>query len=160
MPDSHLYTPEMVQAERELDGRIDHALSVAAEVQAKVDEFERHVGEPEPPTDAEVDRIRAFVLGHARTDEWQPVLDRINRGELTWRQVVEGLATGHTEPAVAAAFDSLSTVPPASFEKLVEIGIFPASLPDEAPEEEAAVTENDDDDDQWFDENPLGLPNR
>lgn len=164
MSDSDLYTPEMVQAERELDGRIGHALDVAAEVEAKVEEFERQVGPPEPPTDAEVERIKAYVLGHARTDEWQPVLDRVNRGELTWRQVVEGLATGHTDPTVAAAFDSLSKVPPASFEKLVEIGIFPASLPDDTPEERAmpatADDNDDDDDDQWFDENPLGLPNR
>lgn len=164
MSDSDLYTPEMTQAERELDGRIDHALGVAAEVESTVEEFERRVGPPEPPTDTEVERIKVFVLGHARTDEWQPVLDRINRGELTWRQVVEGLATGHADRSVAAAFDSLSTVPPASFEKLVEIGLFPASLPADAPSEEdvaaAADDNDDDDDDQWFDENPLGLPNR
>lgn len=155
----------MRQAERELEGRIDHALGVANRVRAQVAEFERKVGPQSPPSDEDVDRIRTFVLGHARTDEWQPVLDRIDRGEMTWREVVTGLATGHADRGVAAAFDSLAKTAPASVEDLVGLGIFPAHLPDDP----AAGTGRpaggpgpgtDEDDEQWFDENPLGLPRR
>lgn len=162
------FTPEMDQAERELDARIDYAMSQARDVQAKVDEFEQKLAEDsEPPSDEEVDRIKKFVLGHARTDEWQLVIDRIDRGELTWRQVVEGLATGRLDRGVSAAFESLSKVPPASLEELIEIGVFPVQLPGEpAAEDEAGEDQPgtpDDgftsrftahDDDEWFDEGP------
>lgn len=168
--DNGLFTPEMEQAERELDARIDYAMSVAAEVQAKVDEFEQKLGEPELPSDEEVERIKTYVLGHARTDEWQKVIDRIDRGELTWRQVVDGLATGSLDRRVAAAFESLSTVPPASMEKLIEIGVFPAELPDKAPAGDEADGDKPEAPDgganrnsraaqgeeEWFDEDPLG----
>src|SRR5688500_16540112 len=99
-----MYTPEMKHAERELDGRIDHALGVVRKVREQLAEFERKVGDPAPPTEEDVERVRTFVLAHARTDEWQPVLDRINRGELTWREVVSGLAAGNADRSVAAAF--------------------------------------------------------
>lgn len=139
--DRGLFTPEMAQAERELDARIDHAMSVMSRVRAKVDEFEQKVGEPERPTDDQVERIKNFVVGHAKTAEWQLVIDRINRGQLTWRQVVEGLAYGNLDSEVSAAFRSLSRVPPASMEKLVEIGVFPRELPAEAPAEDEAADE-------------------
>lgn len=161
-------TPEMQQAERELDARIDYAMSVATEVREKADELERWVEAQEPPSDEDVERIKNFVLGHARTDEWQRVIDRIDRGELTWRQVVEGLASGTLDHRVAAAFESLSRVPPANLEKLIEIGVFPAQLPDEAPTDDKANDESaprrggadhpsagGQDDEEWYDEDPL-----
>jgi hypothetical protein len=157
--DHDLFTPEMDQAERELDARIDYAMSVAREVQAKSDELEQAMRDREPPSDEDVERIRTYVLGHATTDEWTQVVDRINRGELTWRQVVEGLVTGHLDRGVAAAFASLSTVPPASMAKLIEIGVFPDTAPaDDKPNHANANTNRAaaQDDEPWYDEDPLG----
>lgn len=151
-----MYTPEMTQAERELDGRIEYALRVAGRVREQLAALER---KPAPVSDEDVERVRAFVLGHARTDEWQPVLARIDRGDLTWRQVVEGLATGNADRAVAAAFDALPKTTPATVEKLVEIGVFPAHLPEPAPEEAPKPTPPPVDEDEFFD-NPLRLRRR
>jgi len=132
-PDGGWSTPEMQQAERELDARIDYAMSVRQEVRAKADELEQRSQAQPPPSDEDVERIKNFVLGHARTEEWQRVIDRIDRGELSWRQVVDGLANGTLDHRAAAAFASLSRVPPASMEKLIEIGVVPAPAPDDAP---------------------------
>ncbi len=128
-----MYTPEMIQAERELDARIDHALGVTRAVEAQIEEWERQAEdeEPPPPSAEEVARLKAFVLGYARTPEWARVLDLIDEGELTWRQVVE--APHRAE--VAAAFESMSRMLPPSDEKLAEI--FPAAPePDATPSPE------------------------
>lgn len=131
------FAPEMEQAERELDARIDYALKTAREAEAQAAELEAKLAEDqEPPTDEQVERIKTYVLGHARTPEWEPVLERIERGHLTWRQIVDGLANGGLDREVAAAFDSMAHVPPASLEKLIEIGVFPADLPSEKPAED------------------------
>ncbi len=145
-----MYTPEMTQAERELDGRVEYALRVAGRVREQVASLDR---KPVAVTDEDVERVRAFVLGHARTDEWQPVLDRIDRGELTWRQVVEGLAHGGADRETAAAFEALRNTPPPSVAKLVEIGVFPAHLPAPQPEE---APHQPVDEDEFF-ANPLRL---
>lgn len=161
--DHDLFTPEMDQAERELDARIDYALGVAREVQAKSDRLEQTMRDQEPPSNEDVERIRTYILGHAMTGEWKQVVDRINAGELTWRQVVEGLLTGNLDRSVAAAFASLSTVPPASLEKLTEIGVFPAERPDTPPTDDKPSHANENtnraaaqDDEPWYDEDPLG----
>jgi len=153
-----MHTPEMTQAERELDGRIDHALGVAGRLRARLDEIRQKTA-PATPSDEDVERIKAFVLGHARTDEWQPVLDRIDRGELTWRAVAEGLMCGNADRGVAAAFEALRNTPPASVEKLVEIGVFPARLPDEPPADPVRTPPVHQDEDEFFD-NPLRLRER
>jgi hypothetical protein len=155
----------MEQAERELDARIDYAFTKAREAEHKAEDLEQRNGPPEPPSDEDVERIKAYVEGHARTEEWQRVLERINRGEVTWRQVVEGLATGRLDHGVAAAFDSLSRVPPASMEKLVEIGAFPPEPVAEAPAEAEPETPEtpaarrrrpvEEEDEDMFFENPL-----
>lgn len=128
-----MYTPEMTQAERELDARIDHALGVTRAVEAHVEELERQAKDeaPLPPwgVDGDVARLKAFVLGYARTPEWARVLDLIDEGELMWRQVLE--APSRAE--VAAAFESMSRILPPTEEKLAEI--FPAEPdPADAPE--------------------------
>jgi hypothetical protein len=165
------YTLEMEQAERELDARIDYALDQAREVQAQTEALEARTAAKgdEPPSDEDVERIEKFVKGHAHTGEWQKVIERIDRGHLSWREVVEGLAgTGPVDPEVTAAFNSLSKVPPASLEKLIDIGVFPAELPGEAtaeadPEPEQQTprgTKRKFDhpgEDEWFEDNdPLG----
>jgi hypothetical protein len=154
---------EMRNIERELDARIDHALAQGREVERLTENLARRTGPPEPPTDEEVQRIKAFVLGHARTEEWNRVIERINRGELTWREVVEGLSTGRLDRGVAAAFDSLSRVPPASLDELIESGVFPPMPSDTAPTDDKPATEPEPrathypDDDDYFD-NPLQRP--
>lgn len=133
-----MYTPEMQQAERELDARIDHALGVTREVEARLEEWERQAAEEEPPaspSDEDVARLKAFVLGYARTPEWARVLDLIDEGELTWRQVVESPPRAE----VAAAFESLSRILPPTEEKLAEMFPDPVDVPDE-PDEPPADT--------------------
>jgi hypothetical protein len=160
---NHYLSQEMEQIERELDARIDHALAQGREVERLTENLERRIGPPEPPTDEEVQRIKAYVLGHARTEEWNRVIERIGRGELTWREVVEGLSTGRVDRGVAAAFDSLSRVPPASLNELVESGVFPPMpVADTPPEDKPPATpkphpRDDDDDDDYFN-NPLQRP--
>lgn len=156
--DNDLFTPEMDQAERELEARIDYAIRMAREVQAKSHELEQTMRDREPPSDEDVGRIRTYVLGHAMTDAWKQVVERINRGELTWRQVVEGLVTGNLDRGVVAAFASLSTAPPASMEKLIEIGVFPDTAPaDDKPNHANANTNRAaHDDEPWYEEDPLG----
>lgn len=167
--DRALYTPEMDHAERELDARVDYALSVARRVEEKVEKFEEKLGPPEPPTDEDVERIRKFVLSHAMTEQWRQVVERINRGELTWRGIAEGLAYGTLDRGVSAAFASLSRVPPVSVEELVRSGVFPADLM--PPADSEAKEDKEDtptsgrsrakpDEDEWFDEDPLGRVTR
>lgn len=159
-----LYTPEMEHAERDLDARIDHALGVVREIEAKVDEFDEKLGPPEPPSDEDVERIKNYVTGHARTTEWRAVVERINRGQLTWREVVEGFVYQTLDREVSAAFRSLTRVPPASVEKLIEIGVFPADMLEDAEADVEADDEPDDtagrdhDDDELEDEDWFGDP--
>jgi hypothetical protein len=163
--DYGLYTPEMEHAERELDARIDHALGVLTEVETKVEEFDRKLGPPEPPSDEDIERITNYVTGHARTAEWQHVIERIDRGQLTWREVVEGFVDQTLDPDVGAAFTSLTRVPPASPEKLVEIGVLPADLLDDAEtsddERDGTPDQDHDDtaDEDWYGD-PLGRGRR
>jgi hypothetical protein len=163
-----MYTPEMEHAEREMDARADYALSVGRRVQEQTERLEQKLGPPEPPTDEDVARIREFVLGHAMTEQWRLVVERINRGELTWRGIVEGLVYGNLDRGVSAAFASLSRVPPVSMEELVRTGVLPADqLPGPATEEKKETPPpanrrrpRPDDDDQWFDEDPIGRVTR
>ncbi|WP_218160273.1 hypothetical protein [Amycolatopsis marina] len=159
-PDGGFFGPEMERADRELDDRIDQAFSQAREVRLKAGEIAQKVAEDSgPPTAEEVERIRKFVLGHALTDEWQRVIDLINRGELTWREVVEGLATGGLDHRVAAAFDSLSAIPPADMEKLIEIGVLPTepsgAQAENKPEERQSRRDNDEVDEESYFDDPL-----
>lgn len=160
--DRALHTPEMDHAERELNARADYALGLARGLEAKVEQFEQRFNEKEPPSDEDVDRMRKYILGHAMTEQWQQVLNRIDRGELTWREIVDGLFHGTLDREVAAAFRSLNRVPPSSVDELVQLGVLPAPPPDQPPAEPRATTRRGapDDDDEWFDEDPLGRGTR
>lgn len=107
-----LLTPAMEHARRELDGYLDHAYAGVREAQARREELARPVPDREPPSDEAVERFRTFVTSHANTPEWQRVTERIDRGELNWRAVVEGLGSGTLDQDTAAAFESMSRVPP------------------------------------------------
>ncbi len=169
--DRALYTPEMEHAEREMDARADFALSVGRRVQEQTEKLEQKLGPPEPPTDEDVERIREFVLGHAMTEQWRLVVERINQGELTWRGIVEGLVHGTLDRGVSAAFASFTRVPPVSLAELVHSGVFPADQHSGADSPESARKNEtpppvrgrrprSDDDDQWFDEDPIGRVTR
>jgi hypothetical protein len=166
MQDRSLHTPEMDHAERELNARAEYALSVGRDLAAQTQEFEKRFDEKEPPSDEDVERLKKFILGHAMTEQWRAVVERIDRGELTWREIVDGLFYGTLDREVAAAFRSLSRVPPASQEDLIAMGVL-VPVPDAQAAEAAESVDDspeqdrpDDDDDEWFDEDPLGRVTR
>lgn len=153
-------TQQMIQAERELDGRINFAFSRARELQAKLQEVEEKLArDTEPLTNEDVERFKAYILGHARTDEWQLVIDRIEQGELSWRQVVEGVAEGRLDRDVSAAFASLSKVPPATVDSLVTIGVLPdldkAAHDADGDENNRDDRDRSDDDDEWSEDQSI-----
>jgi hypothetical protein len=150
----------MDHAERELDARTDYALSLVRGLEAKVERFEQRFNEKEPPSDEDVDRMRKYILGHAMTEQWQQIVKRIDRGELTWREIVDGLFHGTLPPDVSAAFRSLTRVPPTTVEELVQLGVIPAPPSDLPTDKPDFPTTPDDDDDEWFDEDPLGRATR
>jgi len=140
------FTPEMVQAERELDARINSAFDT---VRAATDRL-RELAEKEeqPIQDEVVDQLRVYVTSHALTPEWQRVIDRIDQGELTWRQVVEREGAQRDDTEVAAAFASIERVPPPTEEQLAEMGLAPGqdgTSPIAAPPRERAGDQGDDD---------------
>lgn len=149
-PDPSFYTPEMNHAERELDARIDQALRVARETEAKLEALEAQ-DEEKRLTDEDVDRLKAFVTGYARTPEWQRVIDKITDGALTWRKVAEDVV-GRTDPDVAEAFRSLQHVPPARVETLIETGVLPPqpAQPGVRDEEPEAAPEPETDHSDYF----------
>ena len=164
MQDRTLHTPEMDHAERELDARADYALGLARELEEKTEAFEQRFNEKEPPSEEDVERMRKYILGHAMTEQWRAVVERINRGELTWREIVDGLFYGTLDRQVSSAFASLNRVPPASMEELIQLGVLPAP-PSNQPVAEAEAPDNrrtkpDHDEDDWFDEDPLGRVTR
>jgi hypothetical protein len=162
-PDRAFYTPEMDHAERELTARSDYALGLARGLEAKVEQFEQRFNEKEPPSDDDVERMRKYILGHAMTEQWRQVVMRIDRGELTWREIVDGLFHGTLDREVSAAFRSLNRVPPATVDELVQLGVLPAPPPDQPsdePEDTATRSGPDDEDDEWYDEDPLGRVTR
>jgi hypothetical protein len=147
-----MLTPEMVQAERELDARINSAFDTIREATEMLRELEEKEDEPIP--DEVVDQLRVYVTKHARTPEWQLVIDRINEGEMTWRQVVEREGAQRDDAEVVAAFASIERVPLPTMEQLVEMGLAPRQ--DEAPPTSAPPRERpgrDQGDDDSF-ENP------
>jgi hypothetical protein len=158
------YTPEMDHAERELNARADYAHNLARGLEAKVEQFEQRLSEKAPPSDEDVERMKKYILGHAMTEEWRQVVKRIDRGEVTWREIVDGLFHGTLDREVAVALRSLHRVPPASMDDLVQLGVLPAPPADQPPAEPQVTTtrrtRRDHNDDQWFDEDPLGRVTR
>ncbi|MQA08987.1 MAG: hypothetical protein GEU98_10660 [Pseudonocardiaceae bacterium] len=170
-----VHFPGMDEVRRELAARLDRALSSARSLRERVDEIDRKLRDtPDPPapgrpSDEEVARFRKFILGYAWTPAWRPVIDRIDRGELTWRQVAESGISGMPDPGIAAAFASSSTLPPPNTEQLAEIGALrpeqpaghetrhdadPGTASEPTPKDSGAGRFFDiDDDDQWWYDN-------
>lgn len=135
-------TPEMQAVARELDARIDHGLSKARHLQQTMDELAKEEadaeaaaaaieGEPAPLPDA--NDLRTMVTQHALTPEWRSVIERIDRGGLTWDEVVTSLRSGTADQEVTAAFQSMATVAPPTEEEMVAMGLQPA--PTDGPED-------------------------
>lgn len=131
-------TPEMRAAERELDARIDIGLAKARELQETMDriakeeaEAEAAEAEAEPSPLPDAGQLRTLVTGYAMTPEWRAVTERIDRGTLSWDEVLSSLRAGKADPEVVAAFQALATVPPPSPEQLAALGLGPA--PDDKP---------------------------
>lgn len=71
----------------ELDRILSFALSSARDIEAKADEILNNL---EPASDEEVAAFRDYILTKGRTPEWNIVIARIEKGELTWREIVDG----------------------------------------------------------------------
>lgn len=73
----------------ELDARINHAFDTIREATEKRRKLEGKEKSEEPISNEEIDKMRFFVIRHALTPEWPSLIDRIDQGEVTWRQAVE-----------------------------------------------------------------------
>lgn len=101
------YTSEMHHADRAADAVIDEAAATIRQSDELLAELD---AKEEPATQEEIDQLRKFVMDHVRTPEWAVVLERISRGEISWRDLVVGRFA--LDPEVRAAFESLRSVPP------------------------------------------------
>lgn len=124
-------TPQMLAAERELDAGIELGLARARELQATLDENAKEEAEREA-AEAQVepqlmtsDQLQSLVSRHAMTPEWRTVIDRIDRGQTSWDQVLTSLRSATADQQVSAAFQSLASVAPPTPEELHELGIGP-----------------------------------
>ena len=107
LPAGDWYTPEMQHADRMADAVIDEAAATIRQSDELLAELD---AKEEPATQEEVYQLRTFITYHGRTPEWTVVLERISRGEITWRDLAEGRFV--LDPDVRAAFASLRSIPP------------------------------------------------
>lgn len=128
------YGPEMRHADRSLDAAIDEA---AAAIRASDELIAELDANEKPATEEEIEEFRALVTGRCRTPEWDAVLERISRGELTWRDLVEGRAA--YDPEVQAAFTSMRSIPP--LDPLTATG--EASIQAEASQSQPETSDDD-----------------
>ncbi|OYO07141.1 hypothetical protein CGZ98_19715 [Enemella evansiae] len=131
-------TPEMRAAERELDARIDVGLAAARDLQDTMDRIanqeadaEAAEAEAEPAPLPDAGQLQTLVTGYAMTPEWRAVTERIDRGTLSWDEVLTSLRAGKADPEVVAAFRSLAKVPPPSPKEMAALGLGPT--PEEKP---------------------------
>lgn len=103
---SDWYTPEAREAERECDLAIEDAAATIRKSDELLEEFREEM----VVTQEEIDNFSALVTGRCRTPEWDAVIDRINRGELSWKQLLEGKYS--VDPDIVAAFESLRSIEP------------------------------------------------
>jgi hypothetical protein len=147
-PDRDFYSPEMFEAERELDAQINRSMDLVRQSENLLADMAKE--DQGQLTEEDIDRLRAYVTGHARTPEWERVIARIEAGELTWAQVADD-PLGRADPDVGAAFRSLSQVPPLSEAEIVELyGGTPA--PEAEPVPRGRPDRLDEDSDEWFSE--------
>lgn len=115
VPAREWVTGAVLHAERALDAAVD---SAAAEARRADDLLAEVKANEEPATEEEVDEFRQFVTGRGYAPEWAEVIERIGRGELTWREVVE--ASDSRDSSIQAAYDSMRRVPPLWMETSAE----------------------------------------
>lgn len=119
-PAGALDEARMAAVEREMDARIEWALTKSRDVRHAVQDATADEQDDEVP-EQQVQFIRATVLDRERTPEWEGVLARIDAGELTWRQIVESYLARNMEPDVERAFRSLHRVPELTAERMTEL---------------------------------------
>lgn len=114
---------EMDAARRELAARIDAVRQQAGELEAMVEQAREKSAaiDSYESIGRQAEFARLWVLAHERTPEWQLVLDRIDRGELSWRDIVVSQMALRMEPDVRRAYKSLDTVPSLPPERYQEI---------------------------------------
>ncbi|RZQ60247.1 hypothetical protein [Amycolatopsis suaedae] len=139
------YTPEMEAAARSLDAVADHVTTVVRDSEALIAEAE---AAREPISDEDVARLEKYANARFHTPEWQELKARIAAGELTWRDIASGQAL--TDPGVAAAAQSVQSLPPPTAEQLADLGL--TKPPEPAPTTPPTRRREWADDDDYFDE--------
>lgn len=139
-------TPEMQAATRELDARIDVGLSEARELQETMDRLEKEEAEADvaaadtaPLPLPDEDDLKTMVTEHTLTPEWRAVMERIDRGRLSWAEVLTSLRSGAADQEVTAAFQSMATFPPPTEEEMAAMGLQPSPI--DIPDGDGAGTD-------------------
>lgn len=130
---------DLDQMQHKLDAAIEHAFTKVSEVKhSNAELWEKLAEEAAELTDYQVEMMRAEILAHERTPKWQRVLDRIDDGEITWRQIAVSYYTRRMDPDVKVAFDSLQRVPSLTPEQL---SVIAAEIKKQFEPTDAAPTE-------------------
>ncbi|WP_028845940.1 MULTISPECIES: hypothetical protein [Thermocrispum] len=134
--------PDLDALRRRLDETIESAYRRIQQVEHSTAELrEKRARDAERLTDKQIEAMKAGILARERTPEWQVVMERIAKGDFSWRHVITSYFAGTMDPDVKAAFDSLSDVPPLTPEQREKIK---AELNKaEAQEAEAAAQQQD-----------------
>lgn len=125
-------TPQMQAVTRDLDARIDLGLSRARILEQTMEELAKEqaeadaaAAEAEPAPLPDADDLKTMVTEHAKTPEWRAVMERIDRGELSWDEVLASLRSGTADQDVTAAFQSFANIAPPTEEEMVAMGLQP-----------------------------------
>jgi hypothetical protein len=80
-------TTDMIRAEQTMDDAASRAESAAAKAQEELDERKRA---EQPPTDEEIENLKAYATGPKAAPEWRRVVEKIEEGQLTWEAIASG----------------------------------------------------------------------
>lgn len=113
----------MEAARQGLAARIATARQRIHELDRRVEEARARFGATDDgdSTQRQAEFARQWVLAHELTPEWRLVLDRIDRGELSWRDIVLSQRAMRMDPDVRRAYRSLDAVPTLSPERYQQI---------------------------------------
>jgi len=114
--------PDLDGLRRKIDETIESAHRRIQQVEHSTAELrEKRARDAERLSDKQIEAMKAGILARERTPEWQVVMERIAKGDFSWRHVIASYFAGTMDPDVKAAFNSLATVPPLTPEQREQI---------------------------------------